>query len=139
MLRQAYAEYFDCAEDCSIEYRILRPDGEIRWVRELLVAHQLRLNGKVGLSRGVIQDITARETPQVAARAAGRRLVNTTALANSDPKPTSMHRGLPDSLDAPAQLPVGGYEFTAYTLRRISKQSSRRQSPARSRRPVLTQ
>lgn len=58
MVRQAYSEYFSSAKECSIEYRILRPDGEIRWIRELLSAHQLRPDNRVGLSRGVIQDIT---------------------------------------------------------------------------------
>ena len=44
-------------EDCSIEYRIHRTDGELRWLRELGRAKEIR-EGRVVQTLGVIQDVT---------------------------------------------------------------------------------
>lgn len=74
MVAKVYAEYFHCGKDIRIEYRVLRPDGEIRWVRELLSAIQLRPGGKVGLSRGVMQDITEQKNIEMELRIAKQDL-----------------------------------------------------------------
>ena len=63
-LEEAYDHFFKSGEDCSVEYRIVRPDGEIRWIRELLVAHMIKSDGLVALSRGVVQDITSEKIMQ---------------------------------------------------------------------------
>ncbi|CAD7844148.1 MAG: hypothetical protein [Olavius algarvensis Gamma 3 endosymbiont] len=55
----AYANYLNTGQECEIEYRILRADGAVRWVRELTRA-KLEKKGRVMQSLGVIQDITER-------------------------------------------------------------------------------
>ncbi len=47
------------AEDCAVEYRICRLDGEVRWVRELSKAYRVK-NGRATQTLGVLQDITER-------------------------------------------------------------------------------
>ncbi len=56
---EEYRKYIETGEDCAIEYRIQRPDGKIRWVRELGTA-KLKKNGRVTQTLGVVQDITER-------------------------------------------------------------------------------
>jgi len=56
---EAYANYLNTGRECEIEYRILRADGALRWVRELTRA-KLEKNGRVMQSLGVIQDVTER-------------------------------------------------------------------------------
>ena len=73
-LRQAYVRFHRTGEDCSVEYRILRPDGETRWIRELLIAQQLKSDGKVALSRGVVQDITEQKNIELELRSAKQNL-----------------------------------------------------------------
>ena len=75
-LKQAYARFHQTGEDCIVEYRILRPDGETRWIRELLVAQQLKADGKVALSRGVVQDITRQKDTELELRSAKQNLEN---------------------------------------------------------------
>ena len=45
------------ADNFNSEYRILRPDGEVTWVRERSRS-RLKKNGRVTLTLGVLQDIT---------------------------------------------------------------------------------
>jgi diguanylate cyclase (GGDEF)-like protein/PAS domain S-box-containing protein len=52
-----YAQFFKDARDYTVEYRIRRADGEVRWVREMSSANQVN-NGVVELTLGVLQDIT---------------------------------------------------------------------------------
>ena len=52
------ASYIENGDDNFLsEYRILRPDGEIIWVRERSKS-RLKKNGRVTLTLGVLQDIT---------------------------------------------------------------------------------
>ncbi len=52
-----YRSYVENGENCAIEYRIVRADGAIRWVRELGRAKVMK-DGRVSQTLGVIQDIT---------------------------------------------------------------------------------
>lgn len=72
-VREAYIRYFNTAEDCKIEYRIVLPDGEHRWIRELLVALEKK-DGKASLTRGVLQDITDQKTIEMELRKAKQDL-----------------------------------------------------------------
>ena len=56
-----YLNYVGKGEGYAIEYRICRTDGEIRWLRELGRAKQMK-GGRVSQTLGVIQDITDRVT-----------------------------------------------------------------------------
>ncbi len=56
-VRGEYNHYMRTHEDCAIEYRILRADGAVRWVRELGTAHKVE-NGRILQTLGVLQDIT---------------------------------------------------------------------------------
>ena len=56
---EEYANYMETGRDCAIEYRILRADGEIRWVRELTRAKR-KQDGRVVQTLGVVQDVTER-------------------------------------------------------------------------------
>ncbi|UCH41477.1 MAG: PAS domain-containing protein [Gammaproteobacteria bacterium] len=58
-VKEEYMNYRDTGQDCAIEYRIRRADGEIRWVRELTRAKR-RKEGRVVQTLGVVQDITER-------------------------------------------------------------------------------
>ena len=54
------AEYRHCiesGEDCAVEYRIIRADDKIRWIRELSTAHKME-KGRITQTLGVMQDIT---------------------------------------------------------------------------------
>ena len=52
-----YRYYREHGENCAIEYRIVRRDGRIRWVRELGYAREMK-KGRVSQTLGVMQDIT---------------------------------------------------------------------------------
>jgi len=52
-----YRYYRENGQNCAIEYRIRRPDGAIRWVRELGRPRAMN-NGRVSETLGVMQDIT---------------------------------------------------------------------------------
>ena len=59
---RVYEEYqhsMAAMDDCAIEYRIYRFDGEIRWIRELSKAYRVQ-DGRTTQTLGVIQDITER-------------------------------------------------------------------------------
>jgi diguanylate cyclase (GGDEF)-like protein/PAS domain S-box-containing protein len=58
-IAEEYRRYLQQGEDCAIEFRILRTDGQIRWVRELCYAKEMK-NGRVTQTLGVMQDITDR-------------------------------------------------------------------------------
>ena len=73
LVREIYTRYYNTAEDCKIEYRLVLPDGEIRWIRELLVALEVE-QGKAVLTRGVLQDITEQKTVEVELREAKQNL-----------------------------------------------------------------
>ncbi len=68
-LRNAYEHYYNTGEDCRVEFRIFRQDGEIRWIRELDVALEMK-EGHVSLTRGVMQDITEQKNIELELRAA---------------------------------------------------------------------
>ena len=78
-VHDAYMEYFETGEDCRIEFRIFRADGELRWIRELLVAMQMQADGKVALTRGVLQDITEEKNTELELREAKHNLEQTVA------------------------------------------------------------
>jgi diguanylate cyclase (GGDEF)-like protein/PAS domain S-box-containing protein len=54
-----YRHYRQHGENCAIEYRLVRGDGSVRWVRELGYAKEMK-NGRVSQTLGVMQDITDR-------------------------------------------------------------------------------
>ena len=56
---EEYASYRETGQDCALEYRIVRGDGAIRWLRELTCA-KLTKNGRVVQTLGVVQDVTER-------------------------------------------------------------------------------
>jgi diguanylate cyclase (GGDEF)-like protein/PAS domain S-box-containing protein len=56
---EEYSNYLQTGQDCAIEYRVKRADGEIRWVRELTRAKHKK-DGRVIQTLGVVQDVTDR-------------------------------------------------------------------------------
>jgi diguanylate cyclase (GGDEF)-like protein/PAS domain S-box-containing protein len=56
-VQQAYDQYDEDGVAYSVEYRIFRPNGEMRWVRERCVTYSEK-NGETLESLGVLQDIT---------------------------------------------------------------------------------
>ena len=56
-IQKVYDQYAEDGEIYSVEYRVYRADGEIRWVRERCVTHS-KPNGETIESLGVLQDIT---------------------------------------------------------------------------------
>ena len=56
---EEYASYRETGQDCALEYRIVRSDGAVRWLRELTRA-KLTKNGRVVQTLGVVQDVTDR-------------------------------------------------------------------------------
>lgn len=56
-VREVYDRYDASGETYSVEYRIFRDDGEMRWVRERCVTYSVK-NGVILESLGVLQDIT---------------------------------------------------------------------------------
>ena len=58
-LAEEYRHYLANGNNLTIEYRIRRADGAIRWVRELARAKTMK-NGRVSQTLGVMQDITER-------------------------------------------------------------------------------
>jgi diguanylate cyclase (GGDEF)-like protein/PAS domain S-box-containing protein len=57
-----YDQYFEDAQDYTVEYRLNRPDGKVIWVRELSSANQIN-DGVIEQTLGVLQDIsTQKET-----------------------------------------------------------------------------
>jgi diguanylate cyclase (GGDEF)-like protein/PAS domain S-box-containing protein len=73
---EVYRRYVCTHEDCDIEYRLLHPDGNIRWLRELGTAHQV-IDGKITQTLGVVQDITPQKTVEEELREARARLEKT--------------------------------------------------------------
>ncbi len=59
-VREKYKQYKCTHEDCVMEYRLLRTDGEVRWIRELGTAHKVE-NDQILKTLGVVQDITAQK------------------------------------------------------------------------------
>jgi len=57
LLRQAYRDVLENHGGWEVEYRLRRPDGEVRWVREVGKAHK-RNGDVVEQTIGVLQDIT---------------------------------------------------------------------------------
>ena len=64
-VQQVYDQYDEDGEAYSVEYRIRRADGEIRWVRERCVTHSKK-NGETIESLGVLQDITNQKNTETA-------------------------------------------------------------------------
>ncbi|MCP4981857.1 MAG: diguanylate cyclase, partial [Gammaproteobacteria bacterium] len=62
-LRKTYEGVLEDHADWEIEYRVLRPDGELRWVREVGKAHK-RKGGEVEQTIGVVQDITGQKNTE---------------------------------------------------------------------------
>lgn len=59
MVEREYRSYIETAQECAIEFRIYRKNGEERWIRELTRAYRIKDN-RVTQTIGVIQDITER-------------------------------------------------------------------------------
>ena len=58
-----YKQFFEDGQDYSLEYRIHRADGEIRWLREMTSANRIK-HGAVEQTLGIIQDITAQKNTE---------------------------------------------------------------------------
>jgi diguanylate cyclase (GGDEF)-like protein/PAS domain S-box-containing protein len=71
-VQQALAELGATKQDYSIVFRIVRPDGEIRWVRSL--AHLQQEGGKPVRAVGFVSDITEAQRGQLELRDAYRAL-----------------------------------------------------------------
>ena len=56
-VRRIYENVALCRDGWQAEYRIKRPDGELRWVREVGKAHK-RAGDRVQQTIGVVQDVT---------------------------------------------------------------------------------
>jgi diguanylate cyclase (GGDEF)-like protein/PAS domain S-box-containing protein len=56
-VRQVYRTVLENHDGWEIEYRVRRPDGDLRWVREVGKAHK-RNNDRVEQTIGVLQDVT---------------------------------------------------------------------------------
>ncbi len=59
-VRKVYDEFLVRGGDWQVEYRLIRADGEIRWVREMGQAHSMN-HGIPQQTIGVLQDITAQK------------------------------------------------------------------------------
>jgi diguanylate cyclase (GGDEF)-like protein/PAS domain S-box-containing protein len=57
LVRQAYENVLKNRDGWEVEYRVRRPDGDLRWVREVGRAHK-RKGGEVEQTIGVLQDVT---------------------------------------------------------------------------------
>ncbi|MFT5657667.1 MAG: diguanylate cyclase (GGDEF)-like protein/PAS domain S-box-containing protein [Gammaproteobacteria bacterium] len=59
-VENAYRHYLNTAEveECAVEFRIIRDDGQVRWLRELSKAKLVEA-GRIRHTLGVVQDITA--------------------------------------------------------------------------------
>ncbi len=66
-------------EDRETEYRIVRPDGDLRFVHGVVAAQQ-DATGTVVLLRGTVQDVTAEHAAQVALEQANAQLVEKNQL-----------------------------------------------------------
>jgi len=74
MIRQTYRDVLENHGGWEIEYRVRRPDGELRWVREVGKAHK-RNGEQVEQTIGVLQDITEQKNTE-------QELLYKDALAN---------------------------------------------------------
>ena len=63
-VKKIYDQYDDDGVDYSVEYRLIQPDGNLRWLREQNTAFRKR-EGKTTESLGVIQDITVQKTAEI--------------------------------------------------------------------------
>jgi diguanylate cyclase (GGDEF)-like protein/PAS domain S-box-containing protein len=82
-VHQKYVEYFNTGEDCHVEFRAYRQDGELLWIRELMVALEMK-DGKVALTRGVLQDITEQKKIELELREAKHNLEQLVAERTSE-------------------------------------------------------
>ncbi len=79
ILRAKIVEYIETgADDFDAEYRVVHPDGKIAWVRERSVSRSKK-DGRVTLTLGVLQDITAKREAEQKLRAAHDSLEATVA------------------------------------------------------------
>jgi diguanylate cyclase (GGDEF)-like protein/PAS domain S-box-containing protein len=122
---KAYLRYLKTAGESSIEYRIIRSNGQVRWIRELGKVRRVK-DGKPVETLGVIQDITNQKTIE-------QTLIYKDALANQAEAITDIGHFVYDELE---QL----YLFVSPGLARIhgvgevdlmSRQASRDQDLAR--------
>ena len=63
MVREAYSSALAENRDWNVAYRIIRPDGELRWIREVGRAHKVTAEG-IEQTIGVIQDITEQKNTE---------------------------------------------------------------------------
>ncbi len=85
----AYAALSDTAASLDIEYRIVRPDGEIRWVR--VRGSQVRETTTAVVRHiGIVTDITARKQTEAELAGAHRRLLDTSRQAGMAEVATSV-------------------------------------------------
>ena len=77
--------------DFSSEHRIVRPDGEVRWIQDTGRMHFSRSDEPIGV-HGIIQDITERKQAEEALRASEERY--SLAIRNSSFVPSQFDRNL---------------------------------------------
>jgi len=72
-LRDAYRRRLNDKKDFFAEYRIIRPDGQLRWLREQGTVVQ-NASGKTSQSIGILQDITEQKNEEQSLRDAKNSL-----------------------------------------------------------------
>lgn len=77
-VQEVYDRYDEVGEAYSVEYRIFRPDGQLRWVRERCVSYSTE-NGRIVESLGVMQDITSQKNAEAELLEAQLKLKSTVA------------------------------------------------------------
>ncbi len=79
ILRAKIVDYIEAGADTfDAEYRVVHPDGKIAWVRELSISRNKK-EGRVTLTLGVLQDITAKREAEQKLREAHDSLEATVA------------------------------------------------------------
>jgi len=103
-VRELYNSSRDDLDEWEIEYRLLRPDGEIRWVREVGKTYQ-RKDDRIEQIIGVIQDVTRQKEIE-------QELLYKDALANQAEAITEIGHFIYDEIR-------GKYLFASAGLARI--------------------
>ncbi|HKJ54214.1 MAG TPA: diguanylate cyclase [Gammaproteobacteria bacterium] len=115
---EEYRDFIASGEDCALEYRIVRADGSIRWVRELGRAKVIR-DGRVRETLGVVQDITQQKSSE-------QELLYKDALANQAETITDIGHFIYDEIKqkylfvSPGLARIYGLEQSEITRRILS-------------------
>ena len=118
---EEYRHFIATSEDCALEYRVVRADGSIRWVRELSRAKKIR-DGRVSQTLGVVQDITPQKKIE-------QELLYKDALANQAEAITDIGHFIYDEINqkylfvSPGLARIHGMEESEFSRRIVSWES----------------